>query len=160
MNELEQGSLDYLAGRSCEPQWKDFLNALAAELNAQMPADELRAFFYVIGERIGNAQQVPVSDSLEQLQQALNNHFKSLGWGWMQIRDLHNSLEFVHSCAPLRAAFGDDAMEWCSALLEGMYGVWMRQLGAGQDLQLRQVGRAEGQVDTLRFRLAHPSLFT
>lgn len=159
MSDLDQGSLRYYGAQACDPQWKGFLSALASELNSQMPADELRAFFFVIGKRIAESNPVQVGESLEQLETNLNHYFRSSGWGWVKVQDLHTSLEFLHSCAPLRSAFGDAAMDWCPALLEGTYSVWMKQLGAGDDLQIRQVGQIEGASDTLRLRLAHPSLF-
>lgn len=159
MSDLDQGSLRYYGVQACDRQWRDFLSALASELNSQMPADELRAFFFVVGKRIAEANPVQVGESLEQLETNLNQYFSSTQWGWVKIQDLHSSLEFLHSCSPLRAAFGDAAMEWCPALIEGIYSVWMKQLGAGDDLQLRQVGHVDGASDTLRLRLAHPSMF-
>lgn len=159
MTELDQGSLQYFSAHACDPQWRSFLGALASELNAQMPPEELRAFYYVVGRRMADQSPLQPGDSLNELEGKLNAVFSGMQWGWCKVRDLGSSLEFAHSCSPLRAAFGDASMEWCGALLEGMYATWLRQLGASADLLLRQVGSAEGPTDTLRFRLAHPSLF-
>ena len=152
MNDIERGGLQYFASRACDPQWRLFLRTLADE-------EEIRAFFYVLGPRMAEADPIDPVETLEELEEAINRRLGDTGWGWVMIRDVHSSLEFVHSCAPLRAAFGDEAMSWSGALLEGMYAVWMKALGAGDELQLRQIGEAEGVVDTMRFRLAHPSLF-
>lgn len=159
MSDIEKGSLEYYAARAIDPQWRDFLAALAGELGAQMPAEEIRAFMHLIGRRIAEQNPLPPSESIAQLEQHVNAYLFRAGWGWMRIRDLQSSLELLHSCAPLRMAFGEAGMAWGGAILEGLYSSWMRQLGAGEDLQLQEVGAPEGPADTLRFRLAHPSLF-
>ena len=159
MNETETGSLRYFMDGVREPRWGGFLRVLADELNDQMSVEEIRAFFYVLGKRL--AEQAPLGDaeSLEDLEAAANRYFKAHGWGWMRVRDVQTSLELVHACAPMRAAFGDGGMAWAGALLEGLYSAWLYELGAGEELTLRQIGDPEGVVDTLRFRLAHPSMF-
>lgn len=159
MNDLERGGLQYFASRACDPQWRLFLGTLADELNEQMDVEEIRAFFYVLGQRMAEAEPIAEVETLEELEASINQRLDASGWGWTVIRDVHSSLEFVHSCAPLRAAFGEDSLAWSGAILEGMYAVWLKALGAGDELQLRQIGEPEGAVDTLRFRLAHPSMF-
>lgn len=159
MSDIEQASLRYHAARACSEQWRDFLQVLAEELNQQMSADENRAFFYALGRKLAERMPLPEARNLEDLELHANERFAQTGWGFLKVRDAYSSLEFLHSCAPLRQAFGDAAMEWAGGLLEGLYASWVRQLGAGEELQLRQVGEPEGVTDTLCFRLAHPSLF-
>lgn len=159
MSEIDQGSLQYFQSRACSEQWAGFLRALAEELGRQMPAEELRAFFFVIGERMAGQDPLPGGASLAELEASANAYFGRLGWGWVKVRDLQSSLEFAHSCAPLRQAFGDAALSWTSGLLEGIYAAWLRQVGATHELALHQIGGVEGPTDTLRFRLAHPSYF-
>jgi hypothetical protein len=159
MSDVDQGSLQYFQSRACNSQWAGFLRALAEELMQQMPVEELRAFFFVIGGRIATQNPLPGGASLADLESNANAYFNKLDWGWVKVRDLQSSLEFAHSCAPLRQAFGDNALSWASGLLEGLYATWLRQVGAANQLELHQIGGAEGAVDTLRFRLAHPSYF-
>lgn len=159
MSNLDQGSLQYFMARSCDPQWRDFLSALAEELASQMPSDQLRAFFHIIGRRMAEAHPLRAGESLAQLETHVNRYFASIQWGWVRLKDQQASVEFAHACAPLRAAFGASAMEWCGAVLEGMYAAWLKQMGSGDALELRQVGHAEGLSDTITFRLAHASAF-
>lgn len=159
MSDIEQTSLQYYQSSGCSAQWGDFLKTLASELDAQMSAEENRAFFYVLGARLADRLSLPQADTLEALEQSINVQLRSIRWGWTRIRDIHSSLEIVHACAPMRQAFGDAAMSWSGGVLEGLYAGWLKQLGAGDELQLRQVGQPEGPTDALRFRLAHPSLF-
>lgn len=159
MNDVEQASLNYYQSFACSEQWAEFLHALASELQAQMSPEENRAFFYVLGGRIAARMPLPGTATLEAFERSANERFRQIRWGWTQIRDVHSSLEIVHHCAPFRQAFGDAAMAWSSGLLEGVYSYWLKQLGAGQELQLRQVGHADAASDTLQFRFAHASLF-
>ena len=160
MLDLEQGSLNYFATRAVTPQWSGFLQGLATELAAQMGADELRSFFRVVGRRWARQQPLQAAASLAELEQAANLWFANNDWGWVRVRDLQSALEFQHSCAPLRQAFGADSIHWTAGVLEGLYDEWVRQLGAGEGLIVRHVGRVEGLMDTLRFRLAVPEHFS
>lgn len=159
MSDIEHDSLRYFAARACDEQWRAFLTALADELADQMPLEEMRGFFFAIGTRMAAGQALASIESIQILEDKMNAWFVAHGWGWTRVRDLQNSLEFQHACAPLRAAFGEKALPAASALLEGMYTTWLSQVGAGGDLELRQIGGAEGPADVFRFRLAHASAF-
>lgn len=159
MSDLEQGSLRYFLSAPISSQWSDFLAVLAEELAEQMSAEEIRAFFVVLGRRAARRSPLTQGETLQDLEHFVNDYLARVGWGWMRVRDLNSSLEFLHSCSPLRRAFGDAAMDWAPGLLEGLYAEWLKQLGADENLVLQQLGKPEGLPDTLRFRLAHPSQF-
>lgn len=159
MLDVEQGSLEYFLARPIDPRWSGFLRVLAEELSAQMPPAEIKAFFAVLGRRWAQKNPLPQGGDLKTFEREANVVFARQDWGWMRTRDLGNCIEFQHSCAPLRAAFGADAMGWSSGLIEGVYAEWLRELGAGNGLVLQQAGRAEGAADTLRFRLAAHDYF-
>lgn len=159
MSDLEQGSLAYFLSGPTAPQWADFLQVLGEELGEQMSPEEIRAFFFLLGQRMARRTPLSAGETLQDLEQLVNERLRQIGWGWMRIRDLNTSLEFLHSCSPFRQAFGDAALEWAPGLLEGLYGEWLKQIGAEESLVLQQLGKPEGIQDTLRFRLAHPSQF-
>ena len=159
MLDLEQGSLDYFLSRPVDAQWAGFLAVLGEELGAQMPAHETKAFFAVLGRRWARRMPLPAGGDLKALEKSANAVFSTCGWGLVRVRDLGNCVEFQHSCAPLRSAFGIEAMSWTPGFLEGIYQEWLREQGASQGLVLRLVGRAEGAADTLRFRLAASDYF-
>ncbi len=160
MLDAEQGSLSYFMSRPVEVRWAGLLSALAEELSAQMPAAEIRAFFAVLGRRWARTMPLPAGGGLKEMEQSMNASLSACGWGWVRVRDLGNAVEFQHSCAPLRTAFGAAAMEWAPGLIEGLYEEWLREQGAGRGLTLKQVGTAEGAVDTLRLRLAAGDYFS
>lgn len=157
-NQLES-SLKYFAGQQVSRQWQGFLHALSDELQQQMPAEEIESLMYVLGRRMGQDIRPDVGGTLAQMQDAINDVWASMNWGWVSVKDVHTSLEIVHHCAPFRAAFGEEGLQWAGALLEGIYSLWLEELGAGDDLILRQIELEAGSVDVYRFRLAHRSLF-
>lgn len=159
MVDVEQASLNYFLSRPVESRWAGLLRALADELSAQMPAAEIRGFFAVLGRRWARAMPLPAIADLKGFESAANAALASADWGWLRVRDLGSSVELQHSCSPLRAVFGAEALGWASGLLEGLYSEWLREQGADGGLVLRQVGQAEGAADTLRFRLAAPDYF-
>lgn len=157
-NALES-SLKYFARQQVSPQWQGFLQALADELSAQMPAKEIESLMYVLGRRMAGSLRPDVSGTLEQMEADINAVWAGMSWGWVSLKDVQTSLEIVHHCAPFRAAFGAESAGWAGALLEGIYSLWFEAFGAGDDLVLRQIEFEAGSVDLYRFRLAHRSLF-
>ena len=161
MPDVEQQSLSYFMSRPEQGRWAGLLRALADELSSQMSAAEIRAFFVVLGRRWARAMPLSIADrrdsGLSDFERAANAVLAPCDWGWVRVRDLGSIVELEHSCAPLRSAFGAEALPWSTGLLEGLYAGWMQALGADGDLVLRQVGGAEGAADTLRFRLAAAS---
>jgi len=154
MDEVNQLSLRYLMARGAEAQWRDFLRAMAAELSIQLSPAELRRTFHNMGRRMAQASPLDAL-TLPSFEQRANDWLLERGWGWLRIDDGDEWLDLMHACGPLRAAFGDDAMRWTSALFEGLYAGWLRQAGAGEDLEVRQIGGASGTCDVLQFRFAH-----
>ncbi|WP_052378862.1 cellulose biosynthesis protein BcsD [Polycyclovorans algicola] len=159
MSDIEQQSLRYFVQRGCDPQWQDFLHAMSRELAAQLSVPEMRGFYFAVGARMANASPVSAGASLTELESAFNDWLAQRDWGFVSIRDRQSVLDFSHACAPLRAAFGESGMTAAGAILEGLYGTWLGQLGVDDQLELRQIGDAEGPADVLKFRLAHQSLF-
>ena len=138
---------------TCAFQWRGFLRALAEEFAAQLSREDLRALFRMTGRRMAKAAPLQAR-SMADFERSANAYLKSMNWGRLETRDLGSAYEFVHSAAPLRDAFGNTAMEWSPALLEGLYAEWLSALGAGSQLELHQVGEAGGEFDSLQFRLA------
>ena len=157
-NQLES-SLKYFAGQQVSTQWQGFLQALSGELQQQMPAEEIESLMYVLGRRMGQNVRPDVGGTLDEMQDAINDVWASMNWGWARLKDVQTSLEIVHHCAPFRAAFGNGGAHWAGALLEGIYSLWFEEVGGGDDLILRQIEHEAGSVDVYRYRLAHRSLF-
>lgn len=157
MPDIDPQSLNYLLAAQRPPQWNELLSLLGEELGAQLGRPQLRALFRTLGRRLAAASPL-ASDSVPQMQQAINTWLLARGWGWVRIIDCEEWLALEHRCGPLRAAFGDEGLRWSAALLEGLYAGWFKAAGADERLDLRQHGEPQGPDDCLQFRFAHHRL--
>lgn len=145
-------ALDYFAARQCPAQWKGFLHATANELANRFTPEDLRVVMHGIGGRFAAEIDLPDSNTIPDMQAAMSAVWQRLDWGWVELEEQSGSLQLIHHCAPLHAAFGDDALAWTPAFLEGAYQQWFRQLGASDVLRVRQVAPATStQGIVLRF---------
>ncbi|CAH2788767.1 MAG: FIG01213672: hypothetical protein [uncultured Paraburkholderia sp.] len=142
--------LDYLLERQLSPQWRGMLSALASEFEAQIGHDELRQLMHRVGSRFAAAHPLPACDSTADLARTLNARWQEIDWGYVELADERESLRIVHYCAPL-PAFGESALAWTPAFLEGAYQTWLSALGA-QGLSVVQTGQYEPDT-ALEFRL-------
>src|SRR5580692_10779037 len=134
-----EAMLAYYGDRQVSAQWRDMLRALADEFDTQLGVPELRALMARIGDRFARAKPLGACATIDDVEIALNRVWMPLDWGWAEIADLSDDLRVRHFCAPLEAAFGTNAAVWASAFLEGTYQRWFFELGAGDQLALRQV---------------------
>lgn len=147
-------TVDYLLERHVSPQWRGMLTALATEFEAQIGPAELRQLMHRVGCRFAATNALPACASTADLTTALNRYWREMDWGYVVLSDEPDSLCIVHYCAPLQA-FGDAALSWTPALLEGVYQTWLSALGA-QGLSVAQTS-TYGQDAAIEFRLArHP----
>lgn len=146
--------VDYLLDRQIAPQWRGVLTALAAEFETQLGPEELRQLMNRVGSRFALAHELPPCASTSELSEAFNASWRETDWGFVELSDEAEYLRIVHYCAPLQA-FGNDALTWTPAFLQGVYQTWLAALGA-QGLSVEQ---ASGFTDeaAVEFRLGrHP----
>jgi predicted hydrocarbon binding protein len=128
------------------------------ELARHVGPEQARALCYAAGKRIAAAHPLGRLERLSDLERAASAFLAERDWGWVSIEERQESVDLIHGCSPLRAWFGEPAQVWAGGLFEGCYTEWLRQLGAGEGLELRQVDEA-GNGDVLRYRLMHQSRF-
>lgn len=157
---MDPRSIDYLTRRSPREGAEPVLRALAAELEGQIPVAQLRSLAYMAGRRFGAQRGIGEIKTLADFEGQANSTMAELNWGWMAVEEAAGAVDIVHGCGPLKQWFGDAALSWSPGFFEGVYAEWMRQLGAGDRLDVREVvpSGAAGS-DVLRFRLAHESSF-
>jgi hypothetical protein len=144
-------SFEYLLDSHVSRQWRGMLAALAQEFESQIGRTELRQLMHRVGVRFAQARPLPACASTAELADALNALWQDADWGFVELSDERDHLSIVHSCAPL-AAFGDSALAWTPAFLEGAYQHWLSALGA-DGLAVTQAGDA-GDESAIEFRLA------
>ncbi|ARP79415.1 hypothetical protein CAL12_00305 [Bordetella genomosp. 8] len=148
---MQGAELEYLHGRLCTPQWRDFLRAQAEEFRAHLSTDELRGLMHRIGARFAALYPLPACGSIAELRDAMNAAWKPLDWGLVELADQDDAALLIeHLCSPLSAAFGPGELDWTPAFLEGVYQGWMSAAGAGDTLQVR-LQHADPTTGSLRF---------
>ena len=156
---MDEASRQYLQSRPRVAGVPVVLRLLAVELSRQVPAAQLRALMYLAGRQLALENPIQDARTLADFEGFAGHVFGQLDLGWCRIEEEAGAVDFVHGCAPGASWFGAAGMECMPGLLEGMYAEWMRQLGAGDRLDVRELATAEAGGDMLRFRLAHESSF-
>ncbi|MEI7455677.1 MAG: cellulose biosynthesis protein BcsD [Nitrosomonadales bacterium] len=151
MNNVEE-NLGYFVKQRCSVQWHVFLNAFASEFGQQIPVAELRVLMARLGVSMAQGIPAPVGDTIAALQESINAIWFDMDWGWVALVEKEDGLYIEHHVSPLQAAFGDDALDWSPAILEGVYGYWLSALGAGPELRITQVPSAKQDNFLLVFR--------
>jgi hypothetical protein len=148
---MQGAELEYLHGRLCIPQWRDFLRALAEEFRGQLSTAELRGLMHRIGLRFASQHALPPCASIAALRDAMNGVWKPMDWGLAELTDQDAAVLLIdHMCSPLAAAFGEGHLDWTPAFLEGVYQGWMSAAGADHALQVR-LQHTDPQTGSLRF---------
>lgn len=129
--------LDYYERATCSVQWMDFNRALAAELSAGLPSEELRLLFRRIGERIAQALPVARCDTVEELSTSFNARWSTINWGFASLHDDGDHLRITHACSPLATAFGPESQDWAPGFFEGAYQTWFSAQGIPSSLRVR-----------------------
>ncbi|MDR5838472.1 cellulose biosynthesis protein BcsD [Caballeronia sp. LZ034LL] len=142
---------EHLLDSHTSRQWRGLLSALADEFEAQIGRTELRQLMHRVGSRFADARPLPSCNSTAELAEALNVQWRDTDWGFVELADERDHLSIVHYCAPL-PAFGESALAWTPAFLEGAYQQWLAALGA-QGLAVRQASEF-GDDTAIEFRLA------
>lgn len=135
------------------------LKAMATELLGHVGDEQLRALFHAAGVRLAEVYPVGKIERLGELEQAAREWLAINDWGWLKIEHHDDAVDFIHGDAPLEAWFGEAGLAWSSSLFEGLYATWIRQLGADDRLQLRQIRLTDRPARELRYRLTHESRF-
>lgn len=115
--------------------------------------------FYAAGVRLGETWPISKIERLGELEQLAREWLAARDWGWLTIEHHDDAVDFIHGDSPLEAWFGSASLAWSSALFEGLYATWIRQLGADERLQLREIRLADRPAGELCYRLTHESRF-
>lgn len=146
-------ALDYAVSSSHSRQWDLFLNTFAREFSREASPDELRGLMRRLGASMAASLPLDAGDSIPGFEAAANRHWATMRWGWCQLSELSDGLLIEHYAAPLAVAFGESALSWSPALLEGIYTEWLKALGSPASLSLAPYGEVDATGRVLRFRL-------
>lgn len=151
MNVLEE-DLGYFTQRQCSNQWQVFLTAFAGEFGQQIPVAELRVLMSRLGTSMAQRLDMPAGNTLAELEESINAIWFDMDWGWVRLVEKPDGLFIEHHLAPLRFAFGEEALAWSPAILEGIYAHWFGAISGNAALQLTQVDPSQANALALAFR--------
>lgn len=143
----------YFRKQQVAVQWLSILRAMALEMPAYADPASLRQLFFSIGQRMARdaAAHFEQVQTIDEFEQALNDFWTRLNWGWVALSEIEDGIEIDHQAAPLAEAFGEDALEWSVGLLEGYYQTVFAVLGADEQMVVRSAGSDAGGMN-LRLR--------
>ncbi|MFZ6814257.1 cellulose biosynthesis protein BcsD [Undibacterium sp. Rencai35W] len=147
------GNINYYEEQQCSTQWRAFLGAFSTEFSAQGDVQDLRAFMFKLGLRMAASFKLEGGATMRTLEASMNKIWCDLNWGWVQLNEEADSLIIEHNASPIKLAFGEQALEWSPALLEGVYTHWFESLGVDKALRLTQKGAALEQGRVIVFQL-------
>lgn len=144
--------LQHLALERVSAQWSGFLSVLSDELQSQLSADEYRVLLGRLGTRFAQANELPACDSLSQLEEAANQIWTQLRWGYVSFSDGSRQLLIEHHACPLPAALQVET-ELAAGFLEGVYAAWLVAAGSPPELILSYLPD-QGKPMHMAFELA------
>ena len=153
-NSLDGTTLVVAARRSCTPQWRVFMDALAGTLARQLGDDQALQVLAGIGAAIAKEHPIPPCQSLSDLKAAMNSGLQVLDWGQVAIYEAERALEFVVVGYPFFD--GVEAQTAFAAVLEAVLEGWLTQQAPRSELAtrlvVRLVERGGGSYPPLVFR--------
>ena len=154
-NSVEGTTLVVAAKRSCPPQWRAFMEALASTLS-EIAGDELGLRVLAgVGAAIAKQQPVPSCNSLVDLKAAMNVTLAALDWGQVDIYEADKALEFVVVGYPYFE--GVEAQTAFAAILEALLEGWLGGQASRPGLAMHLVERGSGVYPPLVFRYERTS---
>lgn len=157
MSDLDE-NMGYYARQQCSTQWFAFLAAFSEEFGQKIPVAELRVLMARLGGGMAKNMPSPEGDTLAELETSINDIWFSMDWGWVRLVEKSDGLLLEHHAAPIQYAFGEEALAWSPAILEGIYAYWFAVIG-GKDspLRLTQVEPAQADSGSVLFRFGRPT---
>jgi hypothetical protein len=128
----------YLARRGVAAQWRSFLRALVETLDEHLDAEGRASLMRAVGTRMAELMPLPRCDSLAELEGRINDALAMAEWGYAELTVHTGTRRMVirHHAAPVIATGNDPDGRWLGAVLEGVYGAWLKnQPGADPGLR-------------------------
>lgn len=145
-------NLAYYRNRQCNTQWRDFLSVLLEELDSNVGANEVRAFFNALGMKLAKRFPLNEHDTLEEFEANANQIWRELDWGWCQFSAETTQITVLHDGWP-NPDEGNDSL-WplsFAALLQGIYTAWLRAQGGDASLEVNVIPTLPGAPLELKY---------
>lgn len=153
--DLAEQTLRYYERQQSSGQWSGFISIFFDELLRSAGEQDARDFLRHIGTRLGEANDLGMHETLEQLEQAMNRYLAQADWGLVSLTEREDGLVLQHSAYPLPTQHldGEQAVSAMAAVLEGLYAAWLRKQSGEDSIPLRPTGAGRR---TLEFVYGRP----
>jgi Cellulose synthase subunit D. len=148
---LQSPLVAYLESQRRTPQWEFVLKSILLSLQEGVAPEALQVLARDAGMRAGGVMVIPPCESLAQMQQAANDRWAELGWGFVDFSEQLDRVVITHRYAPRVTAANGDLQRWVAGFLEGVYQRWFMSLGAGDELRVRQVPGGDADMVVFHF---------
>jgi hypothetical protein len=143
-------------GRSMHatPDWRPFLRALAAEIDAVAGIAGRDALLRGVGLQLARMYPVPARDSLDALALDMSELLDGLGWGSVRISfsERDHCLVLRHEGLPRVGGAGEPPGTWLAGVLVGLFEGWMaQQPGADAAFGARRVPSPQPEEIVIRY---------
>jgi Cellulose synthase subunit D len=134
--------------------WRPFLRAMAAEIDAVAGSAGRDALLHGVGLQLARMYPLPVRESLDGLAMEMTETLDGFGWGSVGIAfsDREKCLLLTHRRLPRVGGAGDPPGSWLAGVLVGLYEGWMsQQPGTDASLVARRVASAQPDEIAIRY---------
>jgi hypothetical protein len=156
LNGHDGGQPSARGGRPADPvqDWRPFLRALAAEIDAVAGTAGRDALLRGVGLQLARMYPVPARDSLDGLAMDMTETLDGFGWGAVQIAfsPREHCLVLKHEGLPRVGGAGEPPGTWLAGTLVGLYEGWMaQQPGTDASLVARRVASSHPGEIVIRY---------
>lgn len=148
--------MTYFQQLQTPPGWFDLLTIMVDGMVSNVGETESQPFLAQMGETLADRYPLPVSQTVGELEAAINEKLAAFGWGVVDITASDDGMLLRHQALPVyRETSGQT--RWCNALcaiLEGLYGRWLYAQGGDAKLVLKR--HRAFSVAEVQFRYYNP----
>jgi hypothetical protein len=134
--------------------WRPFLRALAAEIDAVAGAEGRDALLRGVGHQLAQMYPMPARESLDGLAMEMTETLDGFGWGGVRIAfsPREHCLILTHEGLPRVGGAGEPAGTWLAGTLVGLYEGWMaQQPGSDASLVARRIVSTQPEEIVIRY---------
>ena len=146
----------YFQQQQTPPGWFDLLTIMVDGMVTNVGETESQPFLKQMGETMADRFPLSVSQTVGELEAAMNAKLAAFGWGVVDIAANDDGMLLRHQALPVyRDAAGQT--RWCNALcaiLEGLYGRWLYAQGGEAKLVVKR--HRLFSVSDVQFRYFNP----
>lgn len=130
--------LHYFRNQQTQSGWFALLHTMVENMVANVGEAQSHAFLTQMGDDLGKRFPLPLSNTVGELESAINKQLADFNWGYIDIDASETALLIRHMALPTpsdetRQTAWSSAM---SAVLEGLYARWLQSQGGKPTVSL------------------------